>query len=81
MAFTVKNLGQRLLAARLRCGASQWEFANKAGIREKTYWQYEKNRCFPPLEKISSLANAWGLSIDDLLTADESESESEEKEV
>jgi len=61
------QIGSRLRLIRESKNLSQYNFAQKANIREKTYWQYETNRVIPPLHRLVLICNAHEISIEDLL--------------
>lgn len=66
-AYRSDQIGLRLRSIRESVGVSQTEFAYQAGISEKSYWQYEAQHCYPPIQKLVDLANAWDFDLTEVL--------------
>ena len=61
------QIGKHIRAARLEKGLSQKELANAAGISENALWEHETNRSDPRLETAVLLADALGITLDELI--------------
>jgi transcriptional regulator with XRE-family HTH domain len=57
-------IGKRLKAFRKTTGLSQKEFANRAGIADTTYNQYEQGKSQPKVENAYALCDTYGLTLD-----------------
>lgn len=64
--YDLSLLPKRLAEKRALTGLSQYWFAAQAGIREKSYWQYENGATSPPLKKLIALANTHGFDLNEL---------------
>jgi transcriptional regulator with XRE-family HTH domain len=60
----MEAIGERLRMTREALGFKQNEFAEKAGIPNNTYNQYEKGKKRPFLENAQKLVDTYGLSLD-----------------
>ena len=60
-----KNLfSVRLKELRLQHGFSQEELAEKIGIKQKSYSDWENGKCKPNYEKLEKIADFFGVSLD-----------------
>ena len=57
---------ESLKELRKKRSLSQYDFAVAAGIREKSYWQYETGRVLPPLDKLILLMNTHSITAEEL---------------
>lgn len=60
------KLGERIKALRLQEGRTQEALANKLGVTAQAVSRWEKEVCYPDMELIPSLANCFGITIDEL---------------
>lgn len=60
------SIGQRIAALRLSAGMTQEELAAKAGMAPENLSRAERGQTLPHLEKLVGLADALGVSLDDL---------------
>lgn len=60
------NLGEQLRALRRRDGRTQEELAQALGVTPQAVSRWEKELCFPDMALIPSIANYFGVSIDEL---------------
>jgi transcriptional regulator with XRE-family HTH domain len=68
MAKTQKTFfGDRLKTLRLEKGLTQTELGNRVGLSRRMIVHYEKHATRPPADKVLALANALGLSINELV--------------
>lgn len=63
-------LGERIRALRLRDGRSQEALGQALGVTAQAVSRWEKGICYPDMELIPSLANCFGVSIDELFGYD-----------
>ena len=61
--------GQNLKALRKRMGLTQQELAEKFGVRKTTISNYETSVSSPPKNGLVEIANFFGVSLDELLSA------------
>ena len=54
----------RLKELRLQHGFSQEELAEKIGIKQNSYSDWENGKCKPNYKKIEKIADFWGVSLD-----------------
>ncbi len=59
-------LGERIKALRLRDGRTQEALAGELGVTAQAVSRWEKGICYPDMELIPSIANCFGVSIDEL---------------
>lgn len=64
------SFGERLRLARKAMGLTQEQLAVQIGVAKSTLTGYEKGNREPDVEKIKALANALGISGDELLGTD-----------
>ena len=64
------KLGERIKALRLRDGRTQDILANALGVTAQAVSRWEKEICYPDMEIIPSIANYFGVSIDELFGYD-----------
>lgn len=57
----------KLNAARVNAGLTQDEVAEKLKISKNTIVNYEKNRTIPNGKTLQSMADLYGVSVDDLI--------------
>lgn len=60
------ELGERIKALRQRDGRTQESFARELGVTAQAVSRWEKGICYPDMELIPSIANFFGVSIDEL---------------
>ena len=67
-----RNLAQnmRYLRKQKRPRMSQTMLANKLGVTQKSISRYENEVSLPPLHILAGLAECFGFSMDDLLSAE-----------
>ncbi len=59
-------LGERIKELRLRDGRTQEALAAKLGVTAQAVSRWEKGICYPDMELIPSIANCFGVTIDEL---------------
>ena len=64
------RLGERIRELRLRDGRTQEALANALGVTGQAVSRWEKGICYPDMELIPSIANCFGVSIDELFGYD-----------
>ena len=64
---TIPGLADKLRGARESAGLSQQEAADRAGLYQATIARYETNGRVPTLAALYKLAEAYGVSVCDLL--------------
>jgi transcriptional regulator with XRE-family HTH domain len=68
MATTQKTFfGDKLKALRLEKGLTQTDLGNRVGLSRRMLVHYEKHATRPPADKVMALANALGLSVNELV--------------
>lgn len=60
------NFGERLRTFRRRDGRTQENLAIALGVTSQAVSRWEKNICYPDIELVPSIANYFGVSIDEL---------------
>ncbi|MBR5379647.1 MAG: helix-turn-helix domain-containing protein [Clostridia bacterium] len=60
------GLGEKIRALRQKGGRTQEALANALGVTAQAVSRWEKEICYPDLEAIPSIANYFGISIDEL---------------
>lgn len=60
------DLGERIKLFRQRGGRTQEALAGELGVTAQAVSRWENGVCYPDMELIPSLANAFGISIDEL---------------
>ena len=61
------KLGERIKELRLRDGRTQDALASELGVTAQAVSRWEKEICYPDMEMIPSIANYFGVSIDEFL--------------
>lgn len=64
------RLGERIKELRLRNGRTQDALASELGMTAQAVSRWEKGICYPDMELIPSIANYFGVSIDELFGYD-----------
>ena len=64
------RLGERIKELRLRDGRTQETLASMLGVTAQAVSRWEKGVCYPDMEIIPSIANCFGVSIDELFGYD-----------
>ena len=64
------ELGKRIKELRLRDGKTQEALASEFGVTAQAVSRWEKSICYPDMELIPSIANCFGVSIDELFGYD-----------
>ena len=64
------RLGERIRELRLRDGRTQETLARELGVTAQAVSRWEKGICYPDMEMIPSVANCFGVSIDELFGYD-----------
>ena len=64
------KLGERIKEFRLRDGRTQDALASELGVTAQAVSRWEKEICCPDVEMIPSIANYFGVSIDELFGYD-----------
>lgn len=65
------GLGKRVLRLRKELGISQGRLAEQLGVSKPTVWAWEKGKARPVDSRIEALAQALGVSSEDLLSGQE----------
>ena len=60
------KLGERIKELRLRDGRTQEALAGKLGVTAQAISRWEKGICYPDMELVPSIANCFGVTIDEL---------------
>jgi transcriptional regulator with XRE-family HTH domain len=60
------HLGERIKELRARDGRTQEALASRLGVTAQAISRWEKGICYPDMELIPSIANCFGVSIDEL---------------
>lgn len=63
----LSNFGTRLRQLRLERGFTQQELANEINVSQRVIVYYERESNHPPSDLLPSIANALGVSVDELL--------------
>ena len=69
---TRAEIGKRLTLARAVIGGNQEDFADKAGIAQNTYNQYERGKKRPSVDNAMKLCDAYLLTLDWIYMGDPS---------
>ena len=69
----LKNFSKRLKKRRLELGLTQEELANRLFVTKKAVSRWETGRGLPDVSLLPELANALGITIDELFNANENE--------
>ena len=69
---SVEAIAERLIASRKAIGLKQAEYAERAGIPNNTYNQYEQAKGRPSLDFAYKLCDAYGLTLDWIYNGDPS---------
>ncbi len=64
------KLGERIKELRLRDGRTQEVLASELGVTAQAVSRWEKGICYPDMEMVPSIANYFGVSIDELFGYD-----------
>lgn len=64
------QLGERIRELRARDGRTQDALASELGVTAQAVSRWEKGTCYPDMEMIPSIANYFGVSIDELFGYD-----------
>ena len=59
------ELGNNIRSLRLRDGRTQEELASSLGVSPQAVSRWEKSICYPDMELVPSIANYFGVSIDE----------------
>ena len=70
LIFDFRAIGNKLLAFRKRCGMTQAEVAEAAGLSDRTYADIERGSVNMRLETILRICNVLHITPDELLTDD-----------
>ncbi len=68
----MNGFGEKLLALRKSTGMTQQQVADALHLHRTTYTKYERNVAEPSLECVCRMAQLFSLSVDELLTKNES---------
>jgi len=60
------KLGDKIKELRKRDGRKQEDLANALGVTNQAVSRWERDECYPDLELLPSIANYFGISIDEL---------------
>ena len=60
------RLGERIKELRLRDGRTQEALAGRLGVTAQAISRWEKGICYPDIELVPSIANCFGVTIDEL---------------
>ena len=60
------RLGERIKELRLRDGRTQEALAGRLGVTAQAISRWEKGICYPDMELVPSIANCFGVTIDEL---------------
>lgn len=61
------KLSERLRFVREACGYKQWQLAEVLGVERSSYTYYETGKTEPSITSLITLADFYGISVDDLL--------------
>ena len=64
------KVGEKIKELRQRKGRTQEALANELGVTAQAVSRWEKGICYPDMEVIPSIANYFGVSIDELFGYD-----------
>ena len=62
-----KTLGEQIRGLRKQQGLTQGELGDRIGVSIRSICSYERDECEPPVQTLLKLANALGLTLDELL--------------
>lgn len=68
--MNTQSFGQRLLQIRKAMGLTQTELGKRIGVSQRIIHHYENKAEYPPTQKLIELAQALGMSVDELLGID-----------
>ncbi len=68
LLFDMRKIGNKLLAARKRCGLTQAEVAEKAGLSDRTYADIERGSVNMRTETILRICQALHITPDEIFT-------------
>ena len=77
----MKNLGERIYELRTKHSLSQGDLADKMNVSRQTVSKWENNMSVPELDKLISLSEIFGVSIDEIVKGSEEVFSPFEKEV
>lgn len=72
LLFDFRAIGNKLLSIRKRCGLTQAEVAEAAGLSDRTYADIERGTVNMRIETILRICNALHITPDEILTEDTS---------
>ncbi len=75
LVFDLREIGNRLLAARKRQGLTQAETAEKAGLADRTYADIERGSVNMRIDTALKICRALDLTPDEIFTTDDRESD------
>lgn len=66
----MKNLGEQIYKHRTRCGLSQLDIAEKAGVSRQSVSKWENGASTPELDKLVKLTELFGITLDELVNGE-----------
>lgn len=72
LVFDFRTIGNKLLAIRKRCGMTQAEVAEAAGLSDRTYADIERGSVNMRIETVLRICNVLHITPDEVLTDDSS---------
>ena len=73
------NLGNNIKTLRKQVGLTQTELAEKLGVSDKAVSKWETGKCYPDIEILGTLAQFFGVTVNDLLSGEKTEAVSRDK--
>ena len=70
LVFDFHTIGNKLFAFRRRCGLTQAEVAEAAGLSDRTYAEIERGNVNMRIETVLRICNALHITPDEVLTED-----------
>ena len=76
-----KNIGERIASLRAKAGYTQRDLAKETGISHRMIAYYEKQAQYPPTHVLPILADALGVTVDQMLGLDKIKSSEKNKDM
>lgn len=76
-----KNIGELIASLRIRAGYSQRDLASETGISQRMIAYYEKQAQYPPTHVLPILADALGVTVDQMLGLEKTKSNEKNKDM
>jgi transcriptional regulator with XRE-family HTH domain len=71
------NLGENIFNHRTRCNLSQGDLANALEVSRQSVSKWENNSAVPELDKLTGMAEVFGISLDELVLSKKAEPSSD----